>query len=288
MAHYRVLREIQGRGGGIAHVPIYLTDTLAPPAHEQDVQSRLAFMGAPIVQERNAADHVKSGEPIIAIMGNPPYKRLRRGEVERLVGADMSRRWEDLKQPVRDAGFGLSLNAFPDLYVAFYRWAMWRLFEAEGATGRGVLAFITNRNFLTGTGFGGLRQMLRERFDHIRIIDFRGENRGALPATVEADQNVFNIEVGVSVLVAYSSGLAAEPRQARVEYADVWRAGASTARQKRDLALEAAADPHRFVYTEVPGTGMAPLKPPGFMNTDWPGLNEVLRFRSNGIGDLSR
>lgn len=283
VAHYRVLREIQGRGGGIAHVPIYLTDTLAPPAHERDVQSRLAFMGAPIVQERNAADRVKSGDPILAIMGNPPYKRLRQGEVERLVGSDMNQRWEDLKRPVRDAGFGRSLNAFPDLYVAFYRWAIWRLFEAEGATGRGVLAFITNRNFLTGTGFGGLRKMLRERFEHIRVIDFRGENRGALPAIVATDQNVFAIEVGVCVLIAHSRAPADGQRQAQVEYADVWREGAFTARQKRELAMDAASGARQFTYTEVPGDGLVPLKPPGFMDTDWPGLHEIMEFKSNGI-----
>jgi hypothetical protein len=61
--------------------------------------------------------------------------------VERLVGADMARRWQDLTRPVRDAGFGRSLNAFPDLCIAFYRWALWRLFEADGACGRGVLGF---------------------------------------------------------------------------------------------------------------------------------------------------
>jgi hypothetical protein len=283
VAHYRVLREIQGRGGGANHVPIYLTDTLAPPAHEQEVQSRLAFMGAPIVEERVAADRVKSGEPIIAIMGNPPYKRLRAGEVERLVGTDMNRRWEDLKQPVRNAGMGRSLNAFPDLYVAFYRWAIWRLFEAEGALGRGVLAFITNRNFLTGSGFGGLRKMLREKFEHIKIIDFRGENRGSLPATVGADQNVFNIEVGVCVLVAYSTGPAEEDRLARVEYADVWREGAFSAGDKRTLARTVAAGEAQLSFTDVPGAGLSPLKPPGFVHTDWPGMHEVMTTRSNGI-----
>jgi predicted helicase len=136
------------------------------------------------VAERQAANRVKSDVPILVIMGNPPYKRLRAGEIDRLVGPDMKARWQDLKQPVIDAGYGRSLNAFPDLYVAFYRWALWRLFEAKGALGRGVLAFITNRAFLTGRGFGGLRKMLRDRFDHIRIIDLRGDNQSARPAIV--------------------------------------------------------------------------------------------------------
>jgi predicted helicase len=101
-----------------------------------------------MVAEREAADIVKRDAPILAIIGNPPYRRLRAGEVTRLVGAHMNMLWDDLKRPVREAGLQRSLNAFPDLYIAFYRWALWRLFETEGATRRGVVAYITNRGFL--------------------------------------------------------------------------------------------------------------------------------------------
>ena len=41
--------------------------------------------------------------------------------------------WEDFKRPVQQAGWGNELNTFPDLYIAFYRWALWKLFEREGA-----------------------------------------------------------------------------------------------------------------------------------------------------------
>lgn len=282
VAHYRMAREVLNRGGGIPPIPIYLTDTLAPPVDERRINTHLGFLGAPMVHEREAADRVKSDTPILAIIGNPPYKRLKRGEIERLVGRTISERWEDLKAPVRAAGLGLSLNAFPDLCIAFYRWALWRLFEVEGAQGRGVLAFITNRTFLTSAGYGGLRQMLRQRFDTIRIIDLRGNNRGALPATVERDENVFKIEVGVCILVATASGEERE-EEAEVFYADVWRAGAFRRREKLTLAEEAASQPDRLAFTRVEGTAMARFKPRGFRERDWPSVNEVFRFRSNGI-----
>jgi len=112
VAHHRMLREIDGHGGAAGHLPIYLADTLAPPAGAEGIATHLAFMGAPMVAERQAADIVKQTTPILAIFGNPPYRGLRRGEVERLVGGDMARRWRDLTEPVRDAGFGRSLNAF--------------------------------------------------------------------------------------------------------------------------------------------------------------------------------
>lgn len=217
------------------------------------------------------------------ILGNPPYKRLRAGEVNRLVGADMNARWEDLKRPVREAGFGRSLNAFPDLYIAFYRWALWRLFEAEGALGRGVLGFITNRGFLAGRGFGGLRRMLRERFDRIRIIDLRGDSSGTRPATVLHDENVFNIKVGVGILIAYATGEGQEGAEAEVRYADVWAEGAFTRQEKLELARAAAADPTLLHDRLVEGTGMDRLKPFGFSGTDWPSIAELFTFRSNGI-----
>ena len=61
--------------------------------------------------------------------------------------------------------------------VAFWRWSIWKLFEAPNAPRRGVIALITNRKFLTGWPYAGLRKMLRERFDRIEIIDLRGDVR---------------------------------------------------------------------------------------------------------------
>ena len=283
VAHYRMLRAVAGHGGTAARLPIYLADTLAQPAGAAGVATHLAFMGAPMVAERAAADGVKRNAPILAILGNPPYRRLRQGEVERLVGADMARRWRDLTQPVRDAGHGRALNAFPDLYVAFYRWALWRLFDAEEAQGRGVLAFITNRGFLTGRGFGGLRRMLRRRFDVIRILDLRGDSQGARPATVPVDENVFNIQVGVCILVAYATGAGPSGGEAQVGYADAWDARAFTRAEKLRLAVAATDDPSLLRHRPVPGTDMDPLKPPGFAGLDWPGVDEMFRFRFNGI-----
>lgn len=282
VAHYRMAREVLSRGGGVPPIPIYLTDTLAPPADERRVNTHLGFLGAPMVQERETADRVKADTPILAIIGNPPYKRLKRGEVERLVGRTINEKWEDLKTPVRAAGLGLSLNAFPDLCIAFYRWALWRLFEVEGAQGRGVLTYITNRTFLTSAGYGGLRQMLRQRFDSIRVIDLRGNNRGALPAGIEQDSNVFNIEVGVCILIATASGQI-RSAEAEVSYADAWCAARFNRRDKLAWAADMAADVDRLVFAPVHGTGMARFKPRGFREHDWPSVNELFRFRSNGI-----
>jgi hypothetical protein len=107
---------------------------------------------------------------------------LVREGTEEPVGADA---WQHMPEEhplmrtacVRNAGQGNQLNTFPELSVAFWRWAIWKLFEADNAPRRGVVAFISNRKFLTGWPYAGLRKMMRGRFDRIEIIDLRGDVR---------------------------------------------------------------------------------------------------------------
>ncbi len=60
VAHYRMQREVSRRGGEGNRLPIFLTDTLAPAASEAGVQPNMAFLSAPLVAERKAADQVKT------------------------------------------------------------------------------------------------------------------------------------------------------------------------------------------------------------------------------------
>ena len=96
----------------------------------------LGFVAENIRTERHEADRIKQRQPILAIIGNPPYRRLEAGEIGELVGNWMNDLWDDLKAPVRDAGWGNQLNTFPELSVAFWRWAIWKLFESEAPTAR--------------------------------------------------------------------------------------------------------------------------------------------------------
>ena len=135
------------------------------------------------------------------------------------------------------AGQGNQLNTFPELSVAFWRWAIWKLFEAENAPGNGVVAFITNRKFLTGWPYAGLRQRMRERFDRIEILDLRGDLRRGGRAGVEGDQGVFNIQVGTAITLAVADGSKAEGELAEVFYHDCWTEGLFSRRAKFDWLM---------------------------------------------------
>src|SRR5690606_13892665 len=181
-----------------------------------------------------AANEIKARREILAIIGNPPYKRLAEGENETLVGRWMDELWEDLKRPMQAEGQGGQLNTFPEFSVAFWRWAIWKLFEAENAPRRGVIAFISNRKFLTGWPYAGLRKMMRERFDRIEVIDLCGDVRAGPRGDVEADQGVFNIMVGTAITLAIADGTKAEGELADVFYMDCWKEVLFNRRAKLD------------------------------------------------------
>jgi predicted helicase len=261
---------------------VYLADTLAEPGAAAPI-GPLGFVSEGIADERREANRIKAEQPILAIIGNPPYRRLEEGENHTLVGKWMDDIWNDLKEPVRNAGQGGQLNTFPELSVAFWRWAIWKLFEAENARGRGVVAFITNRKFLTGWPYAGLRKMMRERFDRIEIVDLRGDARRGGRAGVDADQGVFNIMVGTAVTIAIADGGKAEGEMADVHYLDSWAEGRFSRRAKLDWLMsqaDAGALPNAIAVERGP---LDDWRPKPFQNGDWVSLRDCFAFASSGL-----
>ena len=288
VAHYRLHHALRGEepaGAGAnaaQRLGVYLTDTLAEPGTAAPLGA-LGFLSEGIQDERRDADRVKTEQPILAILGNPPYRRLERGEDETLVGRWMNGLWDDLKAPVRDAGWGNQLNTFPELSVAFWRWALWKMLEAPNAPRRGVVAFITNRKFLTGKPYAGLRRRLRERFDRIEVIDLRGDSRVGERAGVERDGNVFNIQVGVAITLAVADGSRAEGELAKVTYADAWEQ-AKVSRRDKLRWMEEGAEAGAVAGGEAVERGaLEDMRPRPFFNGELLSIAECFELASSGI-----
>lgn len=286
VAHYRLhhtLRDPAGPGPrpALPRLGVYLADTLAEPGAAAPL-GRLGFVSAGITEERRAADHIKAQQPILAIIGNPPYRRLEEGEDRTLVGQWMNALWDDLKRPVRDAGQGNQLNTFPELSVAFWRWAMWKIFEAEGAPQRGVVAYISNRKFLTGWPYAGLRQLMRNRFDRIEIIDLRGDLRRGPRAGIDRDMGVFDIQVGTAITLAIADGSRAG-QPAEIHYLDAWTEGHFSRRAKLDWlagGADAGTLPNAVPVVREP---LDDFRPRPFGNGEWPSLRECFGFAGSGV-----
>jgi Type ISP C-terminal specificity domain/N-6 DNA Methylase len=291
VAHYRLHHALRARREGdegqpleLPRLGVYLTDTLAQPGAAAPA-GPLGFVSEGIADERHAADEVKAREPILAIIGNPPYKRLGEGENETLIGRWMDDLWDDLKRPVREAGQGNQLNTFPEFSIAFWRWALWKLFEAENAPRRGVIAFITNRKFLTGWPYAGLRKMMRERFDRIEVIDLRGDVRAGPRGGVANDQGVFNIMVGTAITLAIADGSKDEGELAEIRYFDSWSDDLFSRRAKLAwLDGQYAGDAPAGVF--VDRGALDDMRPLPFIEMQWVSL--TLCFSASSLGVQSK
>ncbi len=141
----------------------------------------------------------------MCVIGNPPY--LATGGGER--GKYALKLVEDYKkepgtnQKMRQA----NIRGLNDLYVQFIRISS-DLIERHG---EGVLGFITNNSYLDKLIYRGMRYHLLKTFDKIWVIDLRGDyrRRDRLPDG-SADENVFGIGQGVSIIIAAKNNSSAE------------------------------------------------------------------------------
>lgn len=285
VAHYRLARALKSIGAEPEkeRLNIYLADTLAPVGDEKEVDNPLGFMGKPIVEERMKADEVKREKPILAIFGNPPYRRLRGGETYGLVGAWVADHlWPRYIEPVSKAGWAIELNTFPDLYKAFLAWSQWKLFWREDAPKRGVLCLITNRTYLTGHPDAGIRLWLRREFDQIDILDLRGDLRGAKPAGVQFDENVFDVEVGVAIMVGWATGAKKKDTLAQIRYSDIWAHGAFSREQKSSLLRSATLDPSCLTFVTIDRAPLDDFRPGPFEGRGWIALPHCFSLGKSG------
>lgn len=217
IAHLKLSLFLQSQGWhATERLRIYLTNTLEEPVKREQ---RLPFAGF-ISDEANAAVAVKREEPLLVILGNPPYpqasanpSRDSKGEftfigtlIEDYKKVDGQLLGEkDQKKPLQSD------------YVKFIRWAQWRIDQ----NGEGVVSYIVNNSFLDGPAFRGMRQSLLRSFNSIYLLNLHGSiiKREAIPNGKE-DQNVFDIEVGVTILLCVKER--DTPDLATLYYADMW------------------------------------------------------------------
>ena len=215
IAHLKLGLFLQAQGWHAdERLRIYLTNTLEQPSEMQPALPFAEF----ITDEANAALSVKRDEPLLVILGNPPYK-IHSANPNRVDG-NLTFIGELIKDYGRVNGEPLrerNPRALQDDYVKFIRWAQWRIDK----NGEGVIGYIVNNNFLDAATARGMRQSLLESFNAIYLLNLHGSNRRteAIPLT-EQDENVFDIMQGVSIVlcVKHRDNLT----MAKVYYADMW------------------------------------------------------------------
>ncbi len=125
----------------------------------------------------------ESNNPLV-IFGNPPYAVSSSNKNPWIY--DLMKAYS-VKEP--------NLTRLYDDYVKFLRLGQWLLEQQK----RGILAFITNRKYLDGKIFYGMRQSMLKSFDMIYIIDLFGDIRNIKDASEKTITNIFDIQTGVCI-----------------------------------------------------------------------------------------
>lgn len=254
---------------------IYLTNALSgwTPGGRED---QIALIPE-IAQERDAANAVKRREPILVIVGNPPYNGFpgATGDEER----DLQDAYRTVQHGAQPVGRGRH-----DLYVRFFRMAERRI---VGGQGRGVISFISNGSWLDGQSFPGMRERYVEAFDHIWIDNLNGDRfrtgkrtpDGAPdPSIFSTPQNREGIQPGTAIaLLVRTEGRGATV----VRYRDLWGQG-----KHAQLAADANA-PTAVTYAVLeprPETGYC-FVPHEVSESylSWPSLDELFGFTTPGV-----
>lgn len=138
--------------------------------------------------------------PIMVVIGNPPYNAGQISENDN----NKNRKYPFLDRRVRDtytkASKATNKNDLNDVYIKALRYATDRILNngERLADAEGVVAFITNNNFLDAISFDGVRKYLAEEFNRLYIVNLRGNVRKN-PKIAGTTHNVFGIQVGVSI-----------------------------------------------------------------------------------------
>jgi hypothetical protein len=284
VSELRVSRALRDRGASLPAdgTHVYLTDTLESP-HAKPPQ--LPLFLRPIAEQHAQALDVKSNVPVIVCLGNPPYDRheaatgdnrartggwVRWGDGE--MGADAI--FRDFLDPAVAAGHGVHVKNLYNLYIYFWRWALWKVFEHKTSGGPGIVSFISASSYLDGDAFCGMREHIRRQCDEVWILDLGGEGRG----TRKTD-NVFAIQTPVAIAVALRSKEANKDKPARVHYARI-----DGTREAKLAALDAIDGFAKVRWQDCLDGWQATFHPAGKGNYfAWPLLTDLMPWQHSGV-----
>jgi len=209
VAHLKLGMQLQETGyqfGTDQRLGIYLTNTLEEAAKKAE-----HLFETWIAEEANAAARIKRDDPILVVLGNPPYSGISANRGEWITNLLADYRVVDGK-PLGEKKVWLA-----DDYVKFLRFGQWRI----NKTKQGILAFITNHGYLDNPTFRGMRQSLLNEFSEIYVFDLHGSSKKKQqPPKGGEDKNVFDIQQGVSI--AFFMKEEGKNGPAKIYHAELW------------------------------------------------------------------
>lgn len=277
VAQLRLLAELAELGANAEQVKprLFVTNTLGNPFVEEQ---GLGNWYEPIAESRREANRIKRDETVLVVLGNPPYKDKAGGKggwVESgNVDAGQTPPLADFIPP-KEWGIGVHVRHLHNLYVYFWRWATWKVFDHHPSADRGIVCLITVAGFLDGPGFQRMRDYLRRRTDAVWVIDCSPEGHQA-PVNTRIFQAVQQ-PICITMAVRHGSTDADTPAPVRFR-----RLARGTREAKfAEMAGVALGDGG---WTACPTGWRAPFLPAGGSRwLSYPVLEDLLRYAGPGI-----
>lgn len=206
IAHMKIglkLHETGYRFGSAARARIYLTNSLEPPSDDKKQQQEFEQWAPALAHEAHAVNAVKRHQRFTVVIGNPPYSGNSAN-----AGQWISGLVQDYYK-VDGAELGeRNPKWLQDDYVKFIRLGQFLCSQTPLA----VFGFITNHGYIDNPTFRGMRQSLLTTLRELWILDLHGNIKKKETTPDGAfDENVFDIQQGVAVLLA-ARGTKTAPR----------------------------------------------------------------------------
>lgn len=274
VAELRVAEALHRYDAGIPAdgLRLYVADTLDNPFAEQ---AHLAATLAPIAASRKGANEMKAHEPVVVVLGNPPYRERAKGHGGFIEDGAPNTMWATPPlQSFREPGNGRNEYVLSNLYVYFWRWATWKVFEANQDNQDGVICFITTSGYLKGAGFAGMRRYLREHASEGWIIDCTPE--GHQPDVATRIFGGVQQPVCIGMFVRRANKVATVP--AVIHYR------ALHGRQTAKFAALETLDVDAEGWDQVPSDWTSPFLPSGQAAWDTsPALGDLMPWQLPGV-----
>ncbi|WP_433591342.1 type ISP restriction/modification enzyme [Nocardia sp. CA-145437] len=249
---------------------MFVTDTLDNPYLAEET---LASTYGVISESRRRANQVKANTPVTVAIGNPPYddKAMGRGGwIEKGSPAQGSTPIEAFKWP----GNGRYEHVLKNLYIYFWRWATWKVFDAHQQDQQGVVCFITPAGFTTGPGGRGMRNYLRRTCDEGWVIDLSPEGHRPDVAT-----RIFpGVAQPLAICIFVRSKDTDPDRPAHIHYRAIHGRRADKYRQLKEIQLDDDG------WQDTHSAAIRPFRP--VTETGWedyPALDDLFLWGSLGI-----
>ena len=195
--------------GAPPRLSVYLTNSLD---EGERVEQTLQFARW-VSEEAKGANTIKRDQPIMCVIGNPPYSGESANKGEWIMGLmEAYKKEPGGKEKLKER----NPKWINDDYVKFIRFAEHMIAK----NGEGVLGFITNHGYLDNPTFRGMRWHLLNTFDKIYVLDLHGNSKKKeVCPDGSADKNVFDIMQGVAIIIGVRRK--AHPTHKK-ELAEVW------------------------------------------------------------------